>query len=47
MSTASFKLNFFRGIYFAIAAYHLSFYFQNLRTALFKGLLSVVAFACM
>ena len=39
MSVALLQLNFFTGIYFAIAACYLSFYFQNLRTAFFKGLL--------
>ena len=47
MSAVLLKLNFFTGIYFTIAASCLSFYFENLRTAFFKGLLSVVASACM
>ena len=47
MSAVLLKLNFFTGIYFTIAASCLLFYFENLRTAFFKGLLSVVASACM
>ena len=47
MSAALLKLNFFTGIYFAMAAYYLSFYFQNLRRSFFKGLFSAVASAFM
>ena len=41
MSALLRKLNFFTGIYFAIIACYFSCYFQNLRTAVFKELLSV------
>ena len=44
MYAALLKLNFFTGIYIAITACYLLFHFQNVRTAFFKGLPSVVTF---